>query len=327
MIMSSVHKKKEAFNCLLSQELSNCKHIIEARYDWQTPDQVFSFCLKNERTIQISINLNCSEELLFANNKKKTDLTIFYRAFFINAYIRYIEDAFYKTPNSYNEGLVTICAINSLCKKRGSVSASSVTSNRYVELSPIDVFCAIRALTRMLIDFRPTLSTEEQQQCEILVDYLLSYSLMPEVAYHKGKPVYSLPFEMKKTQHIIDSNKGLLQSFPLMKDVDFTLLREMTRIDVVEMLNHTKHPFWVGAALRLALYAHDGKGTSLELFKLHEDTMRMFKEDCSRFCIEIRNTNSTLLRDDYNAIKRLVANTEEPAVQSSAEYGSFHYYK
>lgn len=187
----TIYRKKMIFNALLSEELGKNDHRIVADFEWVRTRRVFSFQVKDDNSIHIWININCKEQL-FKDFGCFYELTIRYRVFFISAYLSCLNTARNCNPKNYFNGLVTLCAVNCLVNRHKTDVFSPLGDNKPPKLEPIDVFCSIQALARLMIECNNMLSEKEINVCRQTLDKYITYSMLPEIGWWIAKVTSSL---------------------------------------------------------------------------------------------------------------------------------------
>lgn len=319
---NSVYEKKLLFSELLGKDLGNSVFLINATYQWMTPASVFSLSVKGN-TIQLRINVNCLDDLLFSGDRA-IEIVVRFRAYFISNYIHCLETAGNSTPQSYFNGLVNLEAICGFNEKAiDSFSPLSITRK---SIRPIDIYCAIRALTRLQIDCNSWLPIDVKQYCETQINAFISYSQLPEIVYFGGKPMYSLPIAMKTLHNDISSGTISLQKYSLFSDNGMCSFVNMPLNSFIETCDGSNNPFWTGVALRLIAFS----GTKLNGITFHNlrninGNLVDFQNTCVRYSIECRESTDKLLVDNYDAIKRIAKCVERAFDGVDSKSGALHY--
>lgn len=318
----TIYKKKMIFNALLSEELGKNDHRIVADFEWVRTRRVFSFQVKDDNSIHIWININCKEQL-FKDFGCFYELTIRYRVFFISAYLSCLNTARNCNPKNYFNGLVTLCAVNGLVNRHKTDVFSPLGDNKPPKLEPIDVFCSIQALARLMIECNNMLSEKEINVCRQTLDKYITYSMLPEIGYKNKRPVYALLFELNKLKKTTQFDARILNRFDFLKrsssikhEIEFSGLSDDTYAQ----------PFWIGAELRLQAYSEDSNRFLIRANTPLGRCYAQYKESCVKYSSDIQNSDIILLQDNYYAIKRLSRRIEKKFVLDSIKTGALHYY-
>ena len=323
---STIYKKKALFNSLLSNELSNCRYRINARYEWKASNQIFSFRVPQSNVIYVRINLNIGMHEIFRDSLDGFRLNLIYRAYYISTYIHCLEAVSDTIPQSYFFGLALLCAINNLSKKKQVTSCSPIEKKPY-DLQPIDIYCAIQGLTRSSSNYSEMFSEISKTKCDCVIENLLTYSMLPEIGYKKGKPIYSLLWEMKDFQQNVMKKRCSLDDFYFFSANEIHNFDKVYVSDLIEMSAIMKNPFWDGIILRLFAFS----GESYD-FEKNKDTyfincIRQFMADSVKYYKVAKETDNLLLLANYTVVKGVSKKIETAFTSVTAESGMIHYYQ
>lgn len=320
---NSIYAKKILFNELLTKDLCNSAYLINAEYQWKKPSCVFSFSIKND-SIQLCINLNCMDDNLFFSDDRGIELVVRYRAYFISNYIRCLEAVWNTNPQSYFNGLVDIEAINALHEKK--VESYSPLSKSWIELRPIDIHCAIRALTRLLFECGNWIPCDVKQYCETQIDSFIVYSQLPEIEYHERTPMYSLQVALKTLHNNLLTGKIRLQQYSIFSDNNMCVFEDMLLDGFIGTCSKSGNPFWAGVAIRLIAFSGIQLDSSFSDSKGFLSNYVMdFQQSCIRYSKEYRGYSSRLTTDNFEAIKRIAQCVERTVHNTFTNAGALHY--
>lgn len=214
--------RKLLFNRILSKELAAGNFRVEASYESTSRQKVVSACV-SDKAIRIKVNISFDKESFFSDCDDPMELSLIYRAYFIAAYIKCLENAKEAVPDSYFEGIVTLDAIYDLVTGKRAVLCNPDLSSRVKSLRPVDVHCAIRAMTRLLIEFGTALTETATFQCEKYIDCLIDYTSLPEVEYNCSKyAFYTVLNETAKLKKLISEYPYVTEKFALFSSYAIT---------------------------------------------------------------------------------------------------------
>lgn len=321
--------RKFVFNSLLSNELRDSSYRIDARYEWKYKDQILSFRVIDNCTMRLGINLNFKENELFSDNNLIEEINVKYRAYYISSYVHCMELATVSNPKSYFDGLVLLCAINNILSKRKSVSLSPLMNRRHTIFRPIDVYCAIRALSRLIIEYNNMLLESQKVELNAAINALILYSLLPEINYMRKRPMYSLLCEIKELQrNIYLAGEGWMDTFPLFKEYEINSLSDATLDYFLDKCSQSQNAFWTGITMRLMIYA----GCGIEVDKTEKmngliDCIQKYKKDCVNYFMDMQKNSNILLADNYIAIKKIIGKLHKTFTFLPIVSGALHYYQ
>ncbi len=318
-------QKKATFNSILSKELGGCKHKINARYEWKRQDQVLTISVSLKNTFEVGINLNTGRQEHFGDSANAPMLEILYRAYYISAYIRCLDDANSAAPQSYFSGLVLLCAINSLCGGK-KVRAFSPIEKQPHNLRPIDVHCAIRALTRLTIDYTERIPENSRDDINGIINELLTYSMLPEISYNGGKAIYSLLQEIRELWGNVTLHRCSITDYTFFDEMVTKECLDLSLNELVLICENSQNLFWGNLMIRLS--AHLGKciDTNKNQEPFITSCIQHFGEDSVRYYRDTEQTENILLSDNLVAIKKLSRMSEQAFSIVTANCGKIHYF-
>jgi len=314
-VISNNYRKKLLLNELLASSITESNYNVIVGYEWKKEDQIFSFQITNKQTINLWINLNNSIEIVSQNKGVLNDLNLRYRAYFISNYICCLS----ATPNlreaTFFDELVSLCAYNSINNSHRQTVFSPITDKRIIELRPIDVYCAIRSLTRLIMECGHHMHGEEKKQCDVLINNLLLYTILPEVGYKNCRPVYALLEELIKLQgHLRAGGNKIAQDTPNVNELFKKSAYFSNRLEFE-------------AIMRLSAYT--GVCINEKIADDYQeilDCVSLFKRKSVEFYNEYKKVKSQLLEDNYTAIKLISFQIDRLFPSSSSDSGALHYY-
>lgn len=178
---------KLLFNKILSRDLESYTFKIDAFYESAARNQIMSIQISEDQTVHLGINISFKEEAMFSKCSEPMVLSIAFRAYFIINYLSCLQYARDTEPSSYFSGLVVLDAISDLYSNNRNTSCVPNVVGRNKQLRPIDVHCAIRAITRVLMNNELPVVDETLKRCEVYRDILITYTGSPEIIYLKSK--------------------------------------------------------------------------------------------------------------------------------------------
>ena len=319
-------RKKEIINSILSRENGDCKHKINARYEWKRSDQILTVYLSPKNTFEVGINLNIGRQKKFGNTIEEPAMEMIYRAYFISAYIRCLDDATSIVPQSYFSGLVLLCAVNSLCAGK-KVKVFSPLERKPPELRPIDVYCAIQALTRLIIDCAERISEKSRNAVVGNISELLAYSMLPEISYKGDEVVYSVLHEIRKLWENTASHRCSLDDYKVFNELGKRGLLDLCINEFMLICERSKNLFWGNLVIRLSAHIGVWKSIVIEKESFITSCIRHFGEDSVKYYRDTRQTENQLLVDNFMAIKFLSRMIEQAFSIVTANVGQIHYFQ
>ena len=319
-------RKKIFFESILSHELIGCRHKIKARYEWKRNDRILTVKSVKNDLIEVGINLNTGRHKGSNVFIDRPELNLSYRAYYISTYIRCLDDAAKSTFQSYFTGLVLLSTINILCSKR-SVGAYSPIERKPYEMRPIDVYCAIRALTRLLIDSGDEITETQREGLQDTINELITYTLLPEINYKRAMPTYSLLQEIRILRENMLTNRCSVENYVLFDEFDIQGFEKKSLQDFAMMCEKKQCVFWGNVAIRLSAYFGERIVIDKSEMPFITNCVQRLDEDLVKYYLDIKGTESLFLLDNYMAIKKLSLKNEYVFSEVTANSGMLHYYQ
>lgn len=318
----SVYRKKLLYNELLFNELKNCSVHVVASYQWTKSSEVFSLSFDDAKQINVNINLNCTdEEVLLCHS---SEAIIRYRAYFISYYIHCIETAKNYNPQDYFSGLVNLEAI--CCHFQKSVKVYSPLSKKTTTLRPIDFYCAIRALTRLIIEGDECFPIEIKKGCEDKINTFLLYSGLPEIELERKRAKYSLLKTFQMVQRLAQKEKLCLKDWAIFEKNNMVSFDEMTAKEFLDACEHSSNPFWAGAAIRFIALAKNEVGNITVINKPNINLcISEFYEASVRYYKEQTGLPDGVIAKNYTAIQKTSQCIEQVFDGVTITNGAVHY--
>lgn len=300
-------EKKQVYTSILSDALQGYKHRIVACFAWETSDQVFSFSFSQDDTITIRINLNAGKNLFDLNGNSSTAFFLSYRAHLITTYLRSIEMAYNKLPETYSDGLLLLCATNDINEARNGhkVCIRSVIGMKRIKwLTPLEVACAKQSLLQTIVEFHEMLLPDAFEKCQTMLDELVTFLQYPEIVYSGSRyPTFSILREMQRMLSK-SGEDNLLKPFRFMSQFSLNEIGSLPLDAFFQKCEASGNQFWLGAALRIiALLSRNGircNATTLNHIEELADSYHTGVIDIFRKCAD---TNQLLLKENLAAIK------------------------
>lgn len=326
-LTDTTYSRKIAFNTILSKELQECDFTIDASYESMSRNQVMSTCISGNRTIHLKINISFKAEKAFSDCMNPMEMSIIFRAYFITNYIRCLESAKNAVPTSYFSGLVTLESTGDLLSGKKIVSSvpDIVGENKY--LRPIDVNCAIKAMTRVLLTNKTHLPETAEKACQDYIEALIAYTGVPETEYIGSKhAVYTVLHDADLLKSLVREHPEVISEYRLFSNVGFSASDTLSLDELFSACDDSEDKFWSGMIVRMLAITHND-----EIFKKHFKHLS-FKNSYQDFC-----TNSIelyyepyeqipLLKNNRQAVQRLIKGAEQPTpVNTSLFVGTVHY--
>lgn len=313
-VIDTVYRRRTVFEEILSAQLGASALRIDAFYESGPREQVMRVCCVDGHTVQVGINLSFKEATTFAGCDDAMGLTTAFRALFIAQYMRCLETAKEVVPSSLFAGWVTLDAIGDVFsgEKRAVYLPDAFGKNKW--LRPIDVHCAIRAMTGMMMMYDSVLSDEAKHRAERYMDMLVTYTGMPDVTYEgSAHPCYTVVCEIERLTALIRSQPDVLRECAVFRNVQCDDVKRL-----LDVCGEADDVFLPAVIVRLSAMARAG-WTEHPVFA---NAYATFCESGVAFCSEVRQ-ESTLLRDTRRAVQRLVSGTEQWKINPRS--GGVHY--
>lgn len=325
-LTNTSHGRKVLFDRILSAELTICKYKINAFYEWKNKAQIFSLKFIDNSTVELGINLNPVIEDIFSESDKAMELTICYRSYFITTYLRCLESASDIVPNTLFQGLVVLEAIEYIHGGATVAAYSPLFDPIASGIKPIDVNCAIRSLSRMCIEQKGFLSQGVQAKCEDAINWMVSYTRLPEIEYNKPrKPEYALLRDLLCVKKLISANPSLPAQYSMFNQYGILSFDDHTGYDLIS--NDSLSEFWAGALIR-ALAFSENRDFVLDVtaFPCIRKGIIKFKEDSVVYFQECNTSKQMLLSNNLWAVKKIAMKIEQTFYDSgSVETGALHF--
>lgn len=307
ILSNTNYGRKSLFSKILSNELDVCSFKINAVYDSAPPEQVMTAQITDNQVIRLGINTSFKAENLFSDCSDPLGMSIAYRSYFIINYIHCLATAKEANTNSFFPGLVVFESICDLTfgKKNVFTIPNIYTKNK--NLRPIDVHCAIRAITRVVIENSSIFSDETKKKCELYTNTLIAYTRLPEIEYKRSKySQYTILNETKALKELISKNSEIVYKYALFHKYAIVSLDKLNIDELLSACDINKDNFWPGMILRILAITKDNK--KLKEYLKHPSLETSYLDFCRNsmeYYSEI-NEQSLLLRENWQAIQQLV---------------------
>lgn len=300
----SSHDRKVLFDRILSKDLAVCKYKIKAFYKWENSAQIFSFRFLDEKNIEVGINLNIDKDL-FSSSPYSRELDICYRSYFIANYLRCLEGAEDTIPCSLFQGLVVLESVNDI-HTQGIIDVySPLPATKKSRVRPINIHCAIRALTRILIEQKEVVTPHVQIQCERSIDWMVAYTRLPEVMYGKSrKPKYALFNDLVILKKLLDKHQVTTERYPIFASYGILNFDDQTINELLERGLSSR--FWNDVIIRI-IACSGGMRSVIDVTTLPEirESVLAFWEESLSCYQESRTSKNVILDDNLLAIKKM----------------------
>lgn len=320
------YNRKLLFDRILSTELAVCEYKIEAFYEWKNKAQIFSLRFIDARTVELGINLNFAIENVFLGCNKAMELTVGYRSYFIATYLRCLESATSAVPSTLFQGLVVLEAIENIHGGTTIASYSPIFTPSVFKMKPIDVHCAIRSLSRILIEQQGSLSQGIQAKCDEAINWMIGYTRLPEVEYNKQKkPEYTVLSDLLRIKKLVTATPALLAKYSLFSQYGVLDLDDQTVYDL--LTNEAISDFWVGVLIRVLAFS-ESKPSAFDVtaFPKIRNGIVKYKEDSVAYFNEYGMSDRELLCTNLLAVKKTAMKIERTFFDNSAvETGALHF--
>lgn len=326
LCINSAYNRKILFDKILSKKNINCKYRIEVRYEWQKPNQICTCSLSSDGVIRLCININIGYNSFFCDFDDADTINIRYRAYHISEYIDCLIDAFCVSPDKYLYGCVLLCAINDILNKNRALPFPLIYNRMSHNYRVIDAYCSIRALERIVSDYKDQISTNSINVCNDFISVIDRYLYLPEIEYKQSHSMYTIMLEFKQLQSNITKRKRKWFSFPLLEDLGIPIFEDVAIDKFVEACYTSKNLFWQGVSIRLITYCGKINKEEIKQLEYIEEGINCYREESMRFYNKIKGTNSNLLNDNFDAIKHMVRMMDKTICYEHIESGSIHYY-
>lgn len=325
-LASTSHGRKILFDKILSAELAVCKYKIKAFYEWKNKAQIFSLRFIDTNTVELGININFAMENVFFGSNKAMELTIGYRSYYIAAYLRCLESATSTVPDTLFQGLVVLEAIETIHGGTAIASYSPLSFSVASRVKPIVVHCAIRSLSRICMEQSGFLSHEVQTKCDDAINWMVSYTCLPEVEYNKPKkPEYTVFSDLLCIKKLVTVTPTLLEQYSLFNQYGILNFDVLTVSNI--LANDELSDFWISVLIRVLAFSM-GKASVLDVasFPQIRKGIVKFKENSLAYYNECGTSNKELLSANLLAIKKIAMKIEQTFFENGAvETGALHF--
>lgn len=322
---STAFVKKQWFDGLLKRDLADFRYPVTAVYTWKNTARVCSGAFSEAGGIELTVNLSAKAEEVFFGGSEAAELAVLFRAYMITGYLRCISAAEDSAPESYFRGLVCLQTINDICSGRFAVH-SPIIGSAPAYLRPIDIHCAIRALTRICLEHGKELPGETLAACGSMREQLLTYSRLPETEYAKGRTMYALLRGLVQLRDAVKAGRIDPHKYPLFAENGLEGLTELDLRGFAEACDACGCRFWAGAAVRLLACLRERKGVfDVGGFERLAAGISDFGENCAAYRKECAGVSSRLLDDNYEAVKRIARGMDAAFCGVWADAGALHY--
>ncbi len=319
----SLFAKKLLFEQLLKKELGDGKHMISASYAWDASAQLFSLSVKKPDRMDLRINLNGLEKSRCFSGERAWELELRFRAGFISDYVHCLERACDAKPLSYFDGLAALEAICGVNQKKTKVF--SPLSEAAPALRTIDVYCAIRALTRLQLECGDRMPETDKEACGNVLETFFDYSELPEIGYDRGKPVYALQIALQRLQAGIRAGQIIPEQYALFSEYGMASFPKMGFEEFTEACDKADNPFWSGAALRMIAYSRQEAPVEILGKERLTACLTEFRKACVSYSEEQEGHSGKILKDNYEAIKRTAQKMEKACGGAKSSSGALHF--
>lgn len=325
-LINTSHGRKLLFDRILSAELAVCKYKINAFYEWKNQAQIFSLRFIDADRVKLGINLNLAAEDVFSGSSRAMELTICYRAYYMAAYLRCLENAAETVPHTLFQGLVLLEAIADIHGKETIAAYSPLFDQSASRVKPIDVHSAIRSLSRIRIEQKERLSQGVQANCENAVDWMVNYTRLPEIEYNKPKrPEYTVLSDLLRVKKIVDTAPSLLAQYALFAHYGILRFDDRTIYDL--LTNESLNEFWAEVLIRVWAFSNNKKyPLDVTVFPQLRKSICKFKEDSVACFQECSTSKQKVLKDNLLAVKKTAMQIEQAFYETGpVETGALHF--
>ena len=314
--------RKEFFDDLLLNELSNYNYKFVINYEWMKSYKEFSYSILDGALVKLSININVDNKRLVCDCDYDIDLALSLRGYFVLAYFRCIENAGCMMPQSYCQGLAYLDVINGISKGK-RVLVYSCIAKKNVDCKVIDVCCMINAFTRLVAEYKNMMTSREIEECESIISKLTTFTMMPEIEYINGKMLYSYLYEIIELKKGMDNGNVDCGSYPVLGFLSRENFDEVSIEELSKKADLEENPFWRGLILRLGAHFN----CEIELNNCIVDEINRFRKNSVEYAKCIKGKSDDLLNDNYHAIKMNARRIEHLSLNVEVASGVVHYYK
>lgn len=322
--ISSSFEKKLLFNNILSRELGACKFAIIALYEWKKSDCICSLSFDDPQTISLRINLNYQIETVFLGCNIASELTAFFRAYYIATYIHCLENASDISPTNFFHGMIALESFNDINGEKDIAIFTPFIKSTIFKLRAIDIHCAIYALNKIRMENIELFSFDEQESCEQAIDHLINYTLLPEVNFYKrNKPEYAILSDLIHAKAIVESKHDLLSKYKIFSSVnivnfDESFVNELCRRDDIG-------DFWTNAIIRLLAFSEKNRAIDIAEFPALERSVVEYKKNCVNYFHNCEGHTDIIAEANLWAIKKVAMKIENTFFSDNIEGPSLHF--
>lgn len=330
-LSNTSYGRKVLFNEILSKELASYSFRIDAFYESVASNRIMSVRISSDQTIHLGINISVKEDKMFLGCSNSTALSIEFRAYFIINYLQYLEIAKEAIPDSLFSGFVTLDAISDLYSgnQRNVYIPNIIEKNRH--LYPLDVHCAIRAITRILIKAENEFPVPQRavELCELYRDTLITYTGMPEIVYIKSKHAqYAALCEMNNMVSIVLLNPKITSECVMFRQVGIKSFDDLKINELLDVCDMNNNRFWSGVVMRVLTVAIDSPELKKYMKRSSMESAYMnFCASSVEYYSHVKDgVGSALLKDNLKAIQRLSRKLEQSTdFDENTINGMIHY--
>lgn len=312
VLTNTSYRRKAFLNTILSRELETCAFSINACYESVSNKQIMSIRVSDNRTICLNININSSEEKIFFGCTNSLEMSLAFRAYFVVNYIRCLETAKSAEPSSFFSGLVILESVGSLLSDKKTVSCVPDIRGENKNLRPIDVYCAIRAMTRVMLTYKSSLSDEAERACETYINTLVAYTGIPETEYRGSKYAeYTVLCETEMLKSFVSKYPDITNEYMLFCRVGFSPSDNYSIDELLSACDNSKDKFWPGMIFRILAITQNTE--ALKKYLEHPS----LKSSCQEFCINSMEyyyesqEQSLLLSNNWQAVQQIIKVTNQ----------------
>lgn len=319
---TTIYERRALFSELLSADLFSCAFPVEASYEWKRSSQIYSLRFDKDGRILLKVNLNAAEASLPSAGKRSDEIGIRFRAYCISSFIHCLEAARAADPQSYYNGLVTLEAICCLAGK--TALGFSPLAKKPQALRPIDVYCAIRALTRLQLECNDLMTESARRACAGWRDVFLLYTQLPELEYANRQALFAFPRTMRTLQAHVEAGRLRPEDCTLFSRYGLDRFSELTFGGFISACERSGNSFWGGAAMRLMAFSGSGR-FDVDATPGIGDCVAAFGETGAQYAADCADRTDSLLLDNAAAVKRTAQRIGRSIRGARPGCGALHY--
>lgn len=304
---------KKHISGMLSRELRGCSFHIILGFEAVTQERMCSLKFLDKQRLEVCVNLSHVKRSINDSNftmPSKVNFCVLY----IADYIRQIDRARRCIPQSYFEGLTFFNAVE-VYKSSKAVSIYSPLyrwgrkkgGNNCIR--PIEINCTINSLNRMRLFMLSEISEKEKLSLDTIVDKLLLYASLPEIAYNATKlPVYALANSIKKLSAIITKYPEIIREFPVLMISQFDQIEQLTTKDLLYRYVQSDNNFLKGIAIRIIGFMQypNERINDEYIFEKLALALNQYIECSLTYYTELSDSGDCFLKDNMYAVKKAV---------------------